>query len=397
VPIFVLQEESVSPRSRSTLSKSRRFCREVEGLTFRSASINLEVNFGKQRARVKKILYKDAGVDIDKADTFVQTIKPMVESTFRPEVLTKIGGFAGCFSLNLERYKKPILVSSTDGVGTKLKIAFIMDRHDTVGIDLVAMCVNDVVVAGAKPLFFLDYFATSQLDSERATKVVSGIVKGCMEAECSLIGGETAEMPGLYKEGEYDLAGFVVGIVEDAQLIDGSSVTVGDKLVGVASSGLHSNGYSLVRKILIEHHKVALDKRVEEIGEVLGEELLKPTKIYVKTILNLIRDFKIGGIAHITGGGITGNLPRVIPKGSKALIRRGTWDIPPIFSYLKEQGNIPEEEMLRTFNNGIGMILVVRPKEVDDVLSRLNNLGEKAFVIGEIGKAEKEGETIEYL
>ena len=244
---------------------------------------------------------------------------------------------------------------------------------------------------------FLDYFATSQLDSERATKVVSGIVKGCMEAECSLIGGETAEMPGLYKEGEYDLAGFVVGIVEDAQLIDGSSVTVGDKLVGVASSGLHSNGYSLVRKILIEHHKVALDKRVEEIGEVLGEELLKPTKIYVKTILNLIRDFKIGGIAHITGGGITGNLPRVIPKGSKALIRRGTWDIPPIFSYLKEQGNIPEEEMLRTFNNGIGMILVVRPKEVDDVLSRLNNLGEKAFVIGEIGKAEKEGETIEYL
>ncbi len=346
---------------------------------------------------MKKILYKDAGVDIDKGDTFVQTIKPMVESTFRPEVLTKIGGFAGCFSLNLERYKKPILVSSTDGVGTKLKIAFMMDRHDTVGIDLVAMCVNDVVVAGAKPLFFLDYFAASQLDSERATKVVSGIVKGCMEAECSLIGGETAEMPGLYKEGEYDLAGFVVGIVEDAQLIDGSSVTVGDKLVGVASSGLHSNGYSLVRKILIEHHKMALDKRVEEIGEVLGEELLRPTKIYVKTILNLIRDFKIGGIAHITGGGITGNLPRVIPKGSKALIRRGTWDIPPIFSYLKERGNIPEEEMLRTFNNGIGMILVVRPKEVDDILSRLNNLGEKAFVIGEIGKAEKEGETIEYL
>ena len=346
---------------------------------------------------MKKTLYKDAGVDIEKADTFVKTIKPMVESTFRPEVLTKIGGFAGCFSLNLERYKKPILVSSTDGVGTKLKIAFLMDRHDTVGIDLVAMCVNDIVVSGARPLFFLDYFAASQLDSERATKVVSGIVKGCTEAECSLIGGETAEMPGLYKEGEYDLAGFVVGIVEDAQLIDGSSVTVGDKLVGIASSGLHSNGYSLVRKILLDQHKMDLDKRVEEIGEVLGEELLKPTKIYVKTILNLIRDFRIGAIAHITGGGITGNLPRVIPKGSKAIVRKGTWDIPPIFSYLKERGNVPEEEMLRTFNNGIGMILVVRPKEVEDILSRLNNQNEKASVIGEIGKSEKEGETIEYL
>jgi phosphoribosylformylglycinamidine cyclo-ligase len=218
-----------------------------------------------------------------------------------------------------------------------------------------------------------------------------------MEAECSLIGGETAEMPGLYREGEYDLAGFVVGIVEDAQLIDGSSVTVGDKLVGIGSSGLHSNGFSLVRKILLENHRMSLDKRVEEIGEVLGEELLKPTKIYAKTILNLIRDFRIGGIAHVTGGGITGNVPRVIPKGSKAVIRKGTWDIPPIFTYLKEKGNIPEEEMLRTFNNGVGMVLVVRPKEVEDILSRLNSLGEKAFVIGDIGKSEKEGETIEYV
>ena len=346
---------------------------------------------------MKKTLYKDAGVDIDKGDSFVQAIKPMVESTFRPEVMTKIGGFAGCFSLNPERYKKPLLVSSTDGVGTKLKIAFLMDRHDTVGIDLVAMCVNDIVVAGARPLFFLDYFATSKLDLERGTKVVGGIVKGCTEAECSLIGGETAEMPGLYKEGEYDLAGFVVGIVEDAQLIDGSSITVGDKLVGIASSGLHSNGFSLVRKIILEDQKLSLDKRFEEIGEVLGEELLRPTKIYVKTILNLIRDFKIGGIAHITGGGITGNLPRVIPKGSKAIVRKGTWEIPPIFAFLKEKGDIPEEEMLRTFNNGIGMILVVRPKEVEDILSRLNTMGEKASIIGEIGKAEKEEETIEYI
>lgn len=346
---------------------------------------------------MKRFSYKDAGVDVEKGDAFVQTIKPMVESTFRPEVLTKIGGFAGCVSLNLERYKKPILVSSTDGVGTKLKIAFLMDRHDTVGIDLVAMCVNDVVVSGAKPLFLLDYFATSTLDTEKTTKVVSGIVKGCIEAECSLIGGETAEMPGFYKEGEYDLAGFAVGIVENSQLIDGSSVTVGDKLIGIASSGLHSNGYSLVRKLLLDQHKMELEKRVEEIGEILGEELLRPTRIYVKTVLNLTRDFHIGGIAHITGGGITGNLPRIIPKGCKAIVHRGTWDIPPIFSFLKEKGKISEEEMLRTFNNGVGMILIVRPKEVEDILDRLHSLGEKAFIIGEVGKTEREQETIEFI
>src|SRR4030066_2510673 len=284
---------------------------------------------------MKKVSYKNAGVDIEKGDAFVQAIKPMVEATFRPEVLTKIGGFAGCISLNPERYKKPILVSSTDGVGTKLKVAFLMNHHDTVGIDLVAMCVNDIVVSGAKPLFFLDYLATSKLDTEKATKVVSGIVKGCIEAECSLIGGETAEMPGFYKAGEYDLAGFAVGIVEDAQVIDGSGVTVGDKLIGIASSGLHSNGYSLVRKLLLDQLKMDLEKRVEEIGEVLGEELLRPTRIYVKTVLNLTRDFHIGGIAHITGGGITGNLPRIIPKGCKAMVRKGTWEVPPIFPFLK--------------------------------------------------------------
>ena len=346
---------------------------------------------------MKKFSYKNAGVDIEKGDGFVQAIKPMVESTFRPEVLTKIGGFAGCVSLNLERYKKPILVSSTDGVGTKLKIAFLMDRHDTVGIDLVAMCVNDIVVSGAKPLFLLDYLATSKLDTEKSMKVVSGIVKGCIEAECSLIGGETAEMPGFYKKGEYDLAGFAVGIVEDSQLIDGSGVTVGDKLIGIASSGLHSNGYSLVRKVILDQHKMDLEKRVEEIGELLGEELLRPTRIYVKTILNLTRDFSIGGIAHITGGGITGNLPRIIPKGCKAIVHRGTWDIPPIFSFVKEKGKISEEEMLRTFNNGIGVILIVRPKEVEDILGRLRSLSEKAFIIGEVGKTEREQETIEFV
>lgn len=346
---------------------------------------------------MKKISYKDAGVDIDKGNAFVQAIKPMVESTFRPEVLTKIGGFAGCVSLNLERYKRPILVSSTDGVGTKLKIAFLMDRHDTVGIDLVAMCVNDLVVVGAKPLFLLDYLATSELDVERSKQVIGGIVKGCVEAECSLIGGETAEMPGFYKKGEYDLAGFAVGIVEDAQLIDGSKVSVGDQLIGLASNGLHSNGYSLVRKVLLDHHKMDLQKNVEEIGAVLGDELLRPTKIYVKVILNLMRDFNIGGIAHITGGGMIDNLPRIIPKGYKAVVHWGTWEIPPIFAFLKKMGNIPEEEMLRTFNNGIGMILIIRAKESEEILARLHSLGQKAFVIGEIEKAEREQETIEFV
>jgi phosphoribosylformylglycinamidine cyclo-ligase len=259
------------------------------------------------------------------------------------------------------------------------------------------MCVNDLIVCGAKPLFLLDYLATSQLDTEKATQVVSGIVKGCVEAECSLIGGETAEMPGFYKKGEYDLAGFAVGIVEDAQLIDGSKVTVGDRLIGIASGGLHSNGYSLVRKVLLDLHKMDLTKKVDEIGEVLGEELLRPTKIYVKTILNLVRDFNIGSIAHITGGGITDNLPRVVPKGYKAVVHRGSWEIPPIFTFLKEKGNIPEDEMLRTFNNGIGMVIVVRTKETEDILGRLNSLGQKAFVIGEIEKADREQGSIEFV
>jgi phosphoribosylformylglycinamidine cyclo-ligase len=345
---------------------------------------------------MKKFSYKDAGVDIEKGDSFVQAIKPMVEATYRPGVLTKIGGFAGCVSLNVEKYKRPILVSSTDGVGTKLKIAFLMDRHNTVGIDLVAMCVNDIVVTGARPLFFLDYFATSKLDQEKAIQVVSGIAKGCIEAECSLVGGETAEMPGFYAEGEYDLAGFAVGMMEDAGMIDGSGVTVGDRLIGIASSGLHSNGYSLVRKVILDHHRMDLRKRVEEIGEVLGEELLRPTRIYVKTVLSLIKDFKIGGVAHITGGGITGNLPRMIPKGCKAIVHKGTWEIPPIFPFLKEKGHIPEDEMLKTFNNGIGMVLIVKNKEAQEILARLQSMGEKAFLIGEVGKAGKDQEPIEY-
>jgi phosphoribosylformylglycinamidine cyclo-ligase len=343
---------------------------------------------------VKRFSYKEAGVDVDKGDNFVRLIKSLVEGTFRPDVLTKLGGFAGCVSLNLRRYKKPILVSSTDGVGTKLKIAFSMDRHDTVGIDLVAMCVNDIIVIGARPLFLLDYLAVSKLEPNRAKKVVGGIVKGCLEAECSLIGGETAEMPGFYKKGEYDLAGFVVGILEEDQIIDGSGIRIGDKLVGIASSGLHSNGFSLVRKVLLERHKLDLRKRVAELGERLGETLLRPTRIYVKTILNLLRDFSLHGMAHITGGGITGNLPRILPKGCKAVIRKGTWDVPPIFPFLQERGNISEDEMYKTFNNGIGMILVIPPKDAQKVMARLQALGERGFIIGEIVKADKPEEAI---
>ncbi|MCX8116504.1 MAG: phosphoribosylformylglycinamidine cyclo-ligase [Desulfobacterota bacterium] len=341
--------------------------------------------------------YKDSGVDIERGEAFVRAIQGMVESTFRPGVLTKVGGFAGCVSLDLSSFKRPVLVSSTDGVGTKLKIAFLMDRHDTVGIDLVAMCVNDIVVCGAKPLFLLDYLATSKLDPEKAVQVVGGIVRGCREAECSLIGGETAEMPGFYQEGEYDLAGFTVGIAEADRLIDGSRVTAEDQLIGIASSGLHSNGYSLVRKILLEHHRMDLRQRVDEIGEVLGVELLRPTRIYVKTILNLVDTFEVSGIAHITGGGITGNLPRILPPGYKAIVRKGAWEVPPIFPFLKAMGKIEEEEMFRTFNNGIGMVLVVPRDEADKILGRLRALGEKAFLIGEIVKADPGEPPIEYV
>lgn len=343
---------------------------------------------------MKRYSYKDAGVDVDKGDDFVRSIKSMVEGTFRSDVLTKLGGFAGCVSLNLQQYKKPVLVSSTDGVGTKLKIAFAMDRHDTVGIDLVAMCVNDIIVIGAKPLFLLDYLATSKLDPDRAKKVLEGIVKGCMEAECSLLGGETAEMPGFYKKGEYDLAGFVVGILDEDQMIDGSSIKVGDRLIGIASSGLHSNGFSLVRKVLLEHHKLDLRKRVAEIGETLGEALLRPTRIYVKTLLDLLRNFSLHGMAHITGGGITGNLPRILPKGCKAVIRKGTWDMPPIFPFIQERGEISEDEMYKTFNNGLGMILAIPSQDSESVVARLQALGEKGFIIGEIVKADKPEEAI---
>jgi len=335
----------------------------------------------------KPITYKDAGVDIDAGNRFVDLIKPLVKETSRPEVLTDLGGFGGLFSLNSSKYKRPTLVAATDGVGTKLKLAFLLDKHDTVGIDLVAMCVHDIIVQGAEPLFFLDYLATGKLAPEASVEIVKGIAEGCKQAGCALLGGETAEMPGMYGGGEYDLAGFSVGVVDNDNIIDGSSITNGDKIIGLASTGLHSNGYSLARKIFLDELKLDLKSKPAQLDKSLGEELLSPTRIYVKSILNLMRDFEIKGIAHITGGGLLENLPRVLPKMCKAVIDRNSWDKPAIFEMLREGGNIPEEEMYRTFNYGIGMTIVVSATDVDDIIGRLAGLGEKAYLIGEIQQA----------
>jgi len=342
----------------------------------------------------KSSTYKDAGVDIDAGNRFVQMIKPLVKATTRPEVLTDIGGFGGLFSLNADKYQKPTLVASTDGVGTKLKLAFMTDKHDTVGIDLVAMCVNDIIVQGAEPLFFLDYLATGKLSPEKAVEIVKGISEGCLQAGCALIGGETAEMPGMYGDGEYDLAGFTVGVVDNARIIDGSSITVGDKVVGIASTGLHSNGFSLARKVFFERMGLTVDSLVPELKQPLGLELLTPTRIYVKTILNLLRDFQIKGMAHITGGGLTENLPRVLPRQCQAIVEKNSWPKPAIFELLREGGEIEEGEMYRTFNYGIGMALVVPAAEADDIMVRLSGLKEQAFLIGEIAKCGAEDEGV---
>ncbi|MDI6754605.1 MAG: phosphoribosylformylglycinamidine cyclo-ligase [Thermodesulfobacteriota bacterium] len=340
--------------------------------------------------------YKSAGVDIDAGNKFVDLIRPMVRKTFRPEVITDIGGFGGLFSFPAKKYKDPVLASSTDGVGTKLKVAFMVGKHDTVGIDLVAMCVNDIVVQGAEPLFLLDYLAFGKLSLEVSTQIIKGVAKGCKEAGCALIGGETAEMPSFYKEGEYDLAGFTVGVVERNKIIDGSAIRAGDQLIGIGSSGLHSNGYSLARKVFFEYMRLQPDSKVPGLSRTVGQELLVPTRIYVKPILNLLKDFHIHGIAHITGGGITDNLPRVIPKGCKAVIHKGSWPVYPIFRIIQEGGNIEEEEMLRTFNNGIGMILAVPFQEVEGIISRLKSMKEKAYHIGEIVKAKPKEKAIQY-
>lgn len=331
--------------------------------------------------------YKNAGVDIDAGNALVEKIKPLAKRTFRPEVLAGLGGFGALFELPWERYRKPVLVSGTDGVGTKLKLAIDLNRHDTIGIDLVAMCVNDIVVQGAEPLFFLDYFATGKLEVDTAAQVVAGIAGGCELAGCSLIGGETAEMPGFYRQGEYDLAGFGVGIVEKDQLIDGSRVQPGDMVIGLQSSGPHANGYSLIRKIL-EISGVGLETDVA--GKTLAQWLMEPTRIYVKPLLKLIQALDINALAHITGGGITENLPRVLPPHLGAEISLDSWQPGPIFQWLKTQGDLDLQEMLRTFNCGIGMIVVVSPQQVDRALILLTEAGETARPIGTIVPAGKD-------
>lgn len=332
----------------------------------------------------KPLTYTDAGVDIDKADRLVQSIKTIAQKTRVPGVMGEIGGFGGLFSLNVANMENPVLVSSTDGVGTKLKIAFMMDRHDTIGIDLVGMCVNDIAVQGAKPLFFLDYLATGKIDSGTVKDIILGVGCGCQEARCALIGGETAEMPGFYADNEYDLAGFAVGIVDNSKIVDGSEIRGGHQIIGIASSGLHSNGYSLVRKICFDVLGLDVDTYVAELGKTLGEELLVPTRIYSETIQNLIRGLPIQGLAHITGGGIGDNTIRIIPQACGVVFKRNSWEIPPIFPYLQHAGKIEEQEMLRVFNNGIGLVAVVPEDAVQDVLARLSAMQEKAFVIGEI-------------
>jgi phosphoribosylformylglycinamidine cyclo-ligase len=335
----------------------------------------------------KPISYRDAGVDIDAGDALVEAIKPFAKKTLRPEVLAGIGGF-GALAEIPRKYREPVLVSGTDGVGTKLKLAFKLKRHDTVGIDLVAMSVNDVLTQGAEPLFFLDYFACGKLDVAVATEVVKGIARGCELAGCALIGGETAEMPGMYAEGEYDLAGFAVGVVEKSEIIDGRDIAAGDVALGLASSGAHSNGYSLVRRVL-ERSKP--DLRGDFHGRPLGDALLEPTRIYVKPVLALMKQLRVKGLAHITGGGLVDNLPRVLPENAKAVISRRAWTPPPLFQWLQREAGIADAEMLRVFNCGIGMVVVVAPEHADAARRSLAGSGETVFRIGSI-EQRKAGE-----
>ncbi len=325
--------------------------------------------------------YKSAGVDIEAGNTLVERIKPIAASTRTAGVMAGLGGFGSLFELPLDRYKHPILVSGTDGVGTKLKLAIDLKRHNTVGIDLVGMCVNDIIVQGAESLFFLDYFATGKLDVDTAAAVIEGIGEGCKLAGAALVGGETAEMPGMYADGEYDLAGFCVGIVEKDAIIDGSKVAAGDKLIGIASSGPHSNGYSLIRKI-IERSNIPLTESLE--GKSLADHLMEPTRIYVKPLLQLVDKISVHAMAHITGGGITENLPRVLPEGLSANIDLNTWQFPAIFQWLQAQGNVSQEDMLTTFNCGVGMIVAVAAEDAEATINTLNELGEQAFAIGDI-------------
>ena len=329
------------------------------------------------------LTYKQSGVNIEAAAAAVRLIAPLAKSTFRAEVLGEIGAFAGFVTLPAG-YREPVLVSSTDGVGSKLKIAFLADRHDTVGIDLVAMGVNDVLVHGAEPLFFLDYLAVGKVVPEKIEAIVRGVAEGCRQAGCSLVGGETAELPDFYAPGEYDLAGFCVGVAERSRIIDGSTVTPGDRLIGLASSGLHSNGYSLARQVVFERMGLKVGDPLPGIGKSVADELLTPTRIYVKPVLDLLKAVSVRAMAHITGGGLTGNLPRVLPTGCKAVIDHGAWTVPPIFTLIRENGKIAEEEMFRTFNMGIGLVLVVAREQADHCRTLLASLGETAWIIGEV-------------
>lgn len=326
--------------------------------------------------------YKQAGVDIAAGNEAVERMKKHVKKTFRPEVLTELGGFGGLFGLDKSKYEEPVLVSGTDGVGTKLKLAFAMDKHDTIGIDAVAMCVNDIIVQGAEPLFFLDYLAVGKLVPEKVEAIVKGISDGCVQSACALIGGETAEMPGMYGDGEYDIAGFVVGVVDKKKIIDGSTIQPGDVVLGLGASGVHSNGFSLVRRLLLEQKGYKLDQHIEELGGPLGHVLLEPTKIYVKTILKMIETIGVKGMAHITGGGFLENIPRVLPAGVNVEIEYGSWPILPIFELMQRDGGISNNDMFRTFNMGIGMVIIVPAEQADEALRIANECGEKAYRLG---------------
>lgn len=335
--------------------------------------------------------YRDAGVDIEAGNALVDRIKPHAAKTRRPGVMAGLGGFGSLFELPLDRYKQPVLVSGTDGVGTKLRLAIESGIHNTIGIDLVAMCVNDIAVLGAEPLFFLDYYATGKLDIDVAESVVSGIAEGCLQAGAALVGGETAEMPSMYEEGDYDLAGFCVGVVEKDGVIDGSKVAAGNKLIGLAASGPHSNGYSLIRKIL-ERSGQSLNDKFDDA--TLGEKLLAPTKIYVKSLLQLNEKLNIHALSHITGGGLLENIPRVLPEGVKAVIDANSWQRPTVFDWLQQQGNVEDTEMYRTFNNGIGMVVVVDEQDADKAIELLKQAGESAWLIGHIEAAAADDDIV---
>lgn len=337
----------------------------------------------------KPVTYASAGVDIDEGERMVSLIKPFVKTTHRPEVLGEIGSFAGFFRFPARRFKDPVLVSGTDGVGTKVKVAAMAKSVSTVGIDLVAMCVNDILVHGAEPLFFLDYYATGKLSADEGAQIVSGVAEGCRQAGCALLGGETAEMPSVYRGGEFDLAGFAVGAVDRGAIISGKTVRPGDVLVGLASSGLHSNGYSLARKVVFEIMKKKVSDRVPGWDATVGEELLRPTRIYVKPVLSLLKKVKVHGMAHVTGGGLPGNVPRSLPAGTRAIVRKGSWEIPPVIRTLVEAAKLEELEAYRTFNMGVGMVLMLRPADVDAALRHFRRLKVPASVIGEVGKSKK--------